>query len=86
MCTDVKGRYTDVKERCTDVKECVLTLREGVLTLREGVLTLRNVTRWESEGRALDQWIAHEKWPVQCANLMNSFLVVMEIRASIVFT
>ena len=34
----------------------------------------------ESEGWTLDQWKAHEKWPVQCANLMTSFLIVREIR------
>ena len=33
----------------------------------------------DSEGRTWFHWIVHQKWPVQCANLMNSFLLVIEI-------
>ena len=30
----------------------------------------------DSEGRTWVHWIVHQKWPVQCANLMNSTLLV----------
>ena len=36
---------------------------------------------WESEGRAWIHWVVHQKWPVQCANLINLFLLVIEIHA-----
>ena len=36
---------------------------------------------WESEGRTWIHWVVHQKWPVQCANLMNSFLLVTAIHA-----
>ena len=35
----------------------------------------------DSEGRTWVHWIVHQKWPVQCANLMNLFLLVVEIHA-----
>ena len=35
----------------------------------------------DSEGQTWLQWIAREKWPVYCANLMSSFLLVIEIHA-----
>ena len=35
----------------------------------------------DSEGRTWIHWIVHQKWPVQCANLMNLFLLVIEIHA-----
>ena len=34
-----------------------------------------------SEGRTWVHWIVHQKWPVQCAHLMNLFLLVTEIHA-----
>ena len=35
----------------------------------------------DSEGQTWLHWIVHEKWPVYCANLMSSFLLVIEIHA-----
>ena len=34
---------------------------------------------WESEGRTWIHWVVHQKWPVQCANLLNSFRLVAAI-------
>ena len=34
------------------------------------------------EGQRWLHWIVHEKWPVYCANLMSSFLLVIEIHAT----
>ena len=38
---------------------------------------------WLNQGRDSEgqSWIVHEKWPVHCANLMSSFLLVIEIHA-----
>ena len=35
----------------------------------------------DSEGQTWLHWIVREKWPVYCANLMSSFLLVIEIHA-----
>ena len=35
----------------------------------------------DSEGRACVHWIVHQKWLLQCANLMSSFRLVVEIHA-----
>ena len=35
----------------------------------------------DSEGQTWLHWIVHEKWRVYCANLMSSFLLVIEIHA-----
>ena len=32
----------------------------------------------DSEGQTWLHWIVHEKWPVYCANLMSSLLLVIE--------
>ena len=35
----------------------------------------------DSEGQTWLHWIVREKWPVYCANLMSSFLLVIESHA-----
>ena len=35
----------------------------------------------ETQGQTWLHWIVHEKWPVYCANLMSSVLLVIEIHA-----
>ena len=35
--------------------------------------------RRDPEGQTWLHWIAHEKWPVYCANLVSSFLLVTAI-------
>ena len=47
---------------------------------RLGEKMTENAGLW-LEGQTWLHWIVHEKWPVSCANLMSSFLLVIEIHA-----